>query len=240
MRASASEGELDYGSKMLVAAVGLTSLGAVLYLPYALGFFVSYLGSGQVPLQFWVLFGTDVGVLGCSIMMAAMPKRHLVWGIIILLFSAVAIAVDGYILVNIAASGALGFLWSAPLAFVIVGGILSILWKPRIKSQGQNMTGNVIQPQPVVNAKPFLLSRLGLRGTGIIAASGGAASWISAFVSNSLYNEGPGGSVCTNNGCSILLVISWIGYYSAIIFAALFAYNVYQRFQRSRLEKKQS
>jgi hypothetical protein len=240
MRASASEGEPDYGSKTLVAAVGLTSLGAVLYLPYALGFFASYLGSGLVPLQFWVLFGTDMGVLGCSIMMAAIPKRHLVWGINILLFSAVAIAVDGYILVNIAAAGALGFLWSAPLAFVIVGGILSILWKPRIKSEEQNTTGNMTRPQPIVNAKPFLQSRLGLRNTGIIAATGVAASWISAFVSNSLYNAGPGGSVCTNNGCAILVVISWIGYYSAIIFAAFFAYDLYKRFQRSRLEKKQS
>jgi hypothetical protein len=240
MRASASEGELDYGSRMLVTAVGLTSLGAVLYLPYALGFFVSYLGSGLVPLQFWVLFVTDIGVLGCSIMMAAIPRKHMVWGIAVLTLSTVAIAVDGYILISLAAAGALGFLWSVPLAFVIVGGILSILWKPRIKSKEQNTIANVTRPQPVVSAKPFLLSRLGLRNTGIAAASGVAAFSISGFVSNSLYNAGPGGSVCTNNGCAILVTISWIGLYSAMIFGAFFSYNVYRRFQRFRLEKKQS
>ena len=77
-------------------------------------------------------------------MMEVRPKRHIVWGVSVLLFSVLAVAVDGYILVNFFEfSGALGIIWTAPLILVVIGGILAIVWKPKADASISNTSGIV-------------------------------------------------------------------------------------------------
>ena len=60
--------------------------------------------------------------MGCAIMMGVKPKSHFTWGVSILLFSVLAVAVDGYILANFFEfSGPFGILWTAPLILVVIG-----------------------------------------------------------------------------------------------------------------------
>lgn len=114
-----------------VAAIVLILLGGFAYAPLAAAFFIGFAELGAVSLQFTVFFLSDVSVMGCAIMMGVRPKRHFAWGVSVLLFSVLAVAVDGYILVNFFEfSGPLGILWTAPLMLVVIGGVLAIIWKP--------------------------------------------------------------------------------------------------------------
>ena len=118
-------------SKMPIAAIVLTLLGGFAYSPLAAGFFIGFAELGAVPLQFAVFFLSDVGVIGCVVMMGVRPKRHIAWGVSVVLFSVLAVAVDGYILVNsFEISLPAGILWTAPLILVLIGGILAVIWKP--------------------------------------------------------------------------------------------------------------
>lgn len=85
------------------AAIGLIFLGDMFYVAWAFGFFVSFIDAGWqgfLALQFIVLFATTLGILVSGLMMLAIPKMHVAWGLLILGFSSLEIAVDGYILVN--------------------------------------------------------------------------------------------------------------------------------------------
>jgi hypothetical protein len=127
-------------SKMPITAIVLTLLGGFAYSPLAAGFFVGFAGIGAVSLQFTVFFLSDMGVIGCVVMMGVRPKRHVAWGVSVLLFSVLAVAVDGYILVNFFEfSGPLGIIWTAPLILVVIGGILAIIWKPPADASTSNI-----------------------------------------------------------------------------------------------------
>ncbi len=117
-------------SRTPVTAIVLTLLGGFAYAPLAVGFFIGFAGLGAVSLQFTVFFLCDVGVIGCVVMLGVRPKRHIAWGVSVLLFSVLAVAVDGYILLNFFEfSGPLGIIWTAPLVLIVIGGILAIIWK---------------------------------------------------------------------------------------------------------------
>ncbi len=113
-------------SEKPVAAFVLTVFGDFVFLPWAIGFFVSYVSMGELPLQFAALFVSSIGVLGCAIMMMARPRQHVIWGVVVLLFSLFAIAIDGYILVGLP-------FFIIPLGLILIGGILAITWKQKVQ-----------------------------------------------------------------------------------------------------------
>ena len=86
-------------SKMPVAAIVLTLLGDLDYLPPATFFLVVAIDLGQFPLNIVIVPVSTIGILGCVAMMGAVPKKHVVWGILVLSFASLAIAFDGYILI---------------------------------------------------------------------------------------------------------------------------------------------
>ncbi len=52
----------------------LTLLGGFAYSPLAVGFFIRFAGLGMVSLQFTVFFLSDMGVIGCLVMMRVSPN----------------------------------------------------------------------------------------------------------------------------------------------------------------------
>ena len=119
-------------SRRPIAAIVLTFLGGLVYSQAAAGFFIiGFVGISAASLPFTVFFLSDTGVIGCVVMMALRPKRHLAWGVSVLLFTALALVVDGSFLVGFyEASPLLGIIWTAPLILVVLGGILAAIWKP--------------------------------------------------------------------------------------------------------------
>jgi hypothetical protein len=133
MQSQTRGGEKFPPSKMPVAGIVLTLLGALAYFPWTFGFFVGSAIVGEVPYQFTAFFISTIGVLGCVVMMGVRPKLHVAWGVLVLLFSLLAIVIDENILVNFFnGSGLTGIFWGAPLILVMIGGILAIIWKPPV------------------------------------------------------------------------------------------------------------
>ena len=119
-------------------AIVLTLLGGFAYCPLAVGFFIGFAEVGAVPLQFAIFFLSDMGVIGCVFMLGVRPKRHVAWGVCVLLFSVLAVAVDG--LVNFFdISVPLGIIWAAPFMLVVIGGILAIIWRPPADASTSNI-----------------------------------------------------------------------------------------------------
>jgi hypothetical protein len=117
---------------MPASAIVLTLLGDIVYWLPAAFFSIIAIGEGRFSLQGVIIPVSTVGVIGCAALLAAIPKWHVVWGTLVLVFSFLAIAVDGYLLITLP----LG-IWSAPfviaLGLVLVGGVLAIVWKPPSK-----------------------------------------------------------------------------------------------------------
>ena len=110
----------------------LTLLGDIVYwLPAAFSL-ITAIDEGRFPLQVVIIPVSTLGVLGCVGLLGAIPKWHVLWGILVLLFSFLAIAVDGYLLISLP----LG-IWGAPfviaLGLILVGGALAIAWRPPSK-----------------------------------------------------------------------------------------------------------
>jgi hypothetical protein len=125
-------------SKLPSTAIVLTLLGNIVYwLPAAFSL-ITAIYEGRFSLQVVIIPVSTLGVLGCVGMMGAIPKWHVVWGALVLLFSFLAIAVDGYLLITLP----LG-IWGAPfviaLGLILVGGVLAILWKPPSKDASQTV-----------------------------------------------------------------------------------------------------
>lgn len=124
---------------MPVLAIVLTLVGDFIYLNFGVGLFVGFAASGLFVYWITVLFITTVGVLVSAIVMIARPELHRILGVLVLAFSVWAISADEGVLLDsfsyaFAVVGSMAFvgviLWNIPLACVLVGGALAILWKP--------------------------------------------------------------------------------------------------------------
>ena len=70
-----------------------------------------------------MLFLSAVGAFVAAVLTMVRPEQHIIWGGLVLLFSLVALPFDGGV-----------FAWFPPVVvppiLVLVGGILTIVWKP--------------------------------------------------------------------------------------------------------------
>lgn len=126
-------------NKWPVLSIVLTLLGDLVYLGWGIGLFIGFAANGVFTSVTTVLFISTVGVIGCAALLGARPMMHRVWGSLVIVFTALAILVDGPALVGSFAYGVsivgptayLGLiLWSIPIALVLIGGGLAIIWKP--------------------------------------------------------------------------------------------------------------
>jgi hypothetical protein len=123
-------------------AIVLTLIGDVAFwIPSS--FYLIGLGLGEIDIHFLlqnlVIPLCTLGVFACAFLMGRVPKLHVVWGSLVLLISSVAVAIDGYILLLIAWN-VVGFIFVGALGLIVVGGILSIVWKPDVGSATENNT----------------------------------------------------------------------------------------------------
>jgi hypothetical protein len=117
-----------------LVAIVLTLIGDVVFWIPA-GFYLIGLVEIQVPLHFLlralVVPLCTLGVCGCAFLMGRMPKLHVVWGSLVLLITSVAVAIDGYIL--FAFVWTFSFIFVGALILIVIGGILSIVWRPDVR-----------------------------------------------------------------------------------------------------------
>ncbi len=132
---------------MPVAAIVLTLLGDMDYLLPATFFLVVAIDLGQFPLSVVIVPVSTIGMLGCVVMMGAMPKKHVVWGILVLSFASLAIAFDGYILITFPL-GIWGAQFVIALGLILVGGTLAIVWKPPLDPEHAQALAEVHANRP--------------------------------------------------------------------------------------------
>jgi hypothetical protein len=116
-------------------ATVLTLIGDVVFwIPS--GFYLIGLVENPFPLQFLpqilVVPPCTFVVLACAVLMGRVPRLHVLWGSLVLLISSIAVAIDFYILLLIA-STVFGFIIVVALGLIVVGGILSIVWRPDVR-----------------------------------------------------------------------------------------------------------
>jgi hypothetical protein len=125
-----------------LVAIVLTLIGDIVFWIPAGFYLIGLVEYNQILLQGLVIPLCTLGVFACAFLMGRIPNLHVVWGGLVLLISSVAIAIDGYIL--FAFVWTFSFIFVSALGLIVVGGILSIVWKPNARLT----TEVTVRPEP--------------------------------------------------------------------------------------------
>ena len=120
--------------RMLWAAFALTMAGSLYFFPLVL----ILAGLGAVPgrndPRICIPLASDIGILACAVMLVAIPKQHRILGVLVIAFTALALALDWSILAA-ASSGGYWIIVAISIGLIVLGGSHAIIWKPPIDSK---------------------------------------------------------------------------------------------------------
>lgn len=105
----------------------MTLIGDMIYwVPSGL-FLIGSATQGWFSVKIALIPVSTIGVFCCAFMMGRLPKLHVIWGTLVLLFSAIAIAFDGDLLIEFFPYTSIFII---ALALILIGGVWFIIWEP--------------------------------------------------------------------------------------------------------------
>jgi len=107
-------------------------------------------------------------------------------------------------------------------------------WSPNIAQR----TDELRNPRSVSLPRPSRIPKIGLRGRAIITLTGFGVFWSSGIVAGNLYAQGQLQVACVTNGCAALVVISAIGYWTAILGGLSIVLWAARRFGQARRKRR--
>ncbi len=107
-------------------------------------------------------------------------------------------------------------------------------WNPSIAQR----TNELRNPAAVHLPRPSRTPKLGLRGRAIIVLVGFGIFWGSGIIAGNLYARDQITVACVTNGCAALVVISAVGYWTAILGGISIVLWAARRFGQARRKRK--
>jgi len=107
-------------------------------------------------------------------------------------------------------------------------------WNPSIAQR----TNELRNPAAVHLPRPSRIPKLGLRGRAIIVLVGFGVFWGSGIIAGNLYARDQTTVACVTNACAALVVISAVGYWTAILGGISIVLWAARRFGQARRKRK--